>query len=95
MREVPRGGREEYIFARAFLTLEWNLMAQSENVVNAHILHIHWDADCLVFRFVKSKGDQTGKNRNQEWHVYANPHTPAVCPVLALGCYIFTNPGVI
>jgi len=85
---------EEYIFARAFLTLEWNLMARSENVVNAHILHVHWDADCLVFRFVKSKGDQTGKNRDQEWHVYANPHTPAVCPVLALGCYIFENPGV-
>jgi len=62
--------------------------------VNAHILHVHWDADCLVFRFVKSKGDQTGKNRDQEWHVYANPHTPSVCPVLALGCYIFANPGV-
>jgi hypothetical protein len=43
---------------------------------------------------VKSKGDQTGKNRDQEWHVYANPHTPSVCPVLALGCYIFVNPGV-
>ncbi len=38
---------EEYIFARAFLTLEWNLMARSEIVVNAHILHVHWDADCL------------------------------------------------
>ena len=25
--------------------------------------------------------------------MYANPHTPAVCPVLALGCYIFANPG--
>jgi hypothetical protein len=87
-------GGEEYIFAHAFVTLEWNLMARSENVVNAHILHVHWDADCLVFRFVKSKGDQTGKNRDQEWHVYANPHTPSVCPVLALGCYIFANPGV-
>ena len=87
-------GGEEYIFSHAFVTLEWNLMARSENVVNAHILHVHWDADCLVFRFVKSKGDQTGKNRDQEWHVYANPHTPSVCPVLALGCYIFANPGV-
>jgi hypothetical protein len=54
--------------------------------VNAHILHFHWDADCLVFCFVKSKGDQTGKNRHQEWS--------SVCPVLALGCYIFANPGV-
>jgi hypothetical protein len=87
-------GGEDYIFSHAFVTLVWNLMARSENVVNAHILHVHWDADCLVFRFVKSKGDQTGKNRDQEWHVYANPHTPSVCPVLALGCYIFANPGV-
>jgi len=23
-------------------------MAGSENVVNAHILHVHWDANCLV-----------------------------------------------
>ncbi len=85
---------EEYIFSRAFVTLEWNLMVRSENVVNTHILHVCWDADCLVFCFVKSKGDQTGKNCDQEWYVYANPHTPAVCPVLALGCYIFANPGV-
>jgi hypothetical protein len=63
-------------------------------VGECYILHVHWDADCLVLRFVKSKGDQTGKSRDQEWHVCANPHTPAVCPVLALGCYIFANPGV-
>jgi hypothetical protein len=49
---------EEFIFARAFLCLEWNLVAQSKNVVHAHIFHIKWNADCLVFRFVKSKGDQ-------------------------------------
>ena len=85
---------EEYIFARAFLILEWNLMARSENVMDAHILHVHWEDDCLVFRFVKSKGDQIGRNRDQEWHVYANPHNPAICPVLALACYIFSNPGV-
>lgn len=84
---------EEFIFARAFLTLEWNLMARSENVVHAHILHVHWEDDCFVFRFVKSKGDQMGRNRDQEWHVYANPHNPAICPALALGCYIFSNPG--
>jgi hypothetical protein len=75
---------EECIFACAFVTVEWNLMARSENVVNAHILHVHWDTDCLVLRFVKSKGDQMGKNRDQEWHVCANPYTPSVCPVLAL-----------
>ena len=59
-----------------------------------HIMHIHWDVNCLVFCFVKSIGDQARWNRDQEWHVYANPHTPAICPVLALACYIFANPGV-
>lgn len=85
---------EEFIFARCFLTLEWNLMARSENVVHAHMFHITWENDSLVFRFVKSKGDQTGKNRDQAWHVYANPNNPAVCPVLAMACYVFANPGI-
>jgi len=26
--------------------------------------------------------------------VYANPHNPEICPVLALACYIFSNPGI-
>ena len=85
---------EEFIFAHAFLTLEWNLMARSENVEHVHILHVSWDADCLMFCFVKSKGDQMGRNRDQEWHVYANPHNPKICPVLAFACYIFANPGI-
>jgi hypothetical protein len=46
-----------------------------------------------VFCFVKSKGDQTGQNHNQEWHVYANCHNPEICPVPALACYIFSNSG--
>jgi hypothetical protein len=87
-------GGDEFIFARVFLILEWNLMARSENVVHAHILHVEWSADCLVFRFVKSKGDQTGRNSDQEWHVYANPHNPEICAVLALACYLFSNPGI-
>ena len=47
-----------------------------------------------MFRFVKSKGDQTGRNSDQEWHVYANPHNPEICAVLALACYIFSNPEI-
>ncbi len=58
-------------------------MAQSENVVHAPMFHITWENVSLVFCFVKSKGDQTGRNRNQAQHVYANPNNPAVCPVQA------------
>jgi hypothetical protein len=85
---------KEFIFARAFLCLELNITAQSKNVVHSHILHIEWNADALVFYFVKSKCYQTGHNNNQEWHVYANPHNPKICPVLALACCIFSNPGI-
>jgi hypothetical protein len=84
---------EEFIFAHAFLTLEWNLMARPKNVVPAHILHVHWEDDCLVFCFVKSKSNQTGQNRYQDWHVYANPHNHEIYPVHALVCYKFSNPG--
>lgn len=85
---------EEFIFGRCFVTLEWNLMARSESVVYANFFHVTWEDDCLVFRFPKSKTDQTGRNRDQLWHVYATPNNPATCPVLALATYIFTNPGL-
>jgi len=58
---------EEYLFADCFLTLEWNLMSRSENIVHAHLFHITWEDDCLAFRFAKSKTDQTGRNSDQVW----------------------------
>ncbi len=48
---------EEFISAHAFLTLERNLMARSKDVVQVHILHVYWEDDCLVFCFVKNKGN--------------------------------------
>ena len=82
-------------FAHCFLVLEWNLMARSQNVVDSHVENVYFDNDCLVFQFGKTKCDQTGKNADQLWHVYANPHNPAVCPVLSLSRYLFANPGVL
>ena len=43
------GGDDEYLFAHAFLTIEWNLMARSDNVVNSHVNHIRWDGNSLQF----------------------------------------------
>jgi hypothetical protein len=40
---------KEFMFAPAFLCLEWNLMVRLENIVNAHIWYVHWDANWLVF----------------------------------------------
>jgi hypothetical protein len=33
-----------------------------------------------------------GQNRDPEWHVYANPHNPEICPVFSFACFI-SNPG--
>ena len=51
----------EFIYARCFLSLEWNLMARLESIVHAHFYHITWEDDCMAFRFAKSKTDQTGE----------------------------------
>jgi hypothetical protein len=70
-------------------------MAQSKSIVFAHLFHITREDDCLVFWFARSKTNQMGRNRDQLWHVYSMPMSPATCPVLALSSYIFANPCLI
>ena len=85
---------DEFIFAHCFLTLEWNLMARSDNVVHSHINHLEWRDDCLLYYILRSKGDQEGDHSTHPWHVYANPHQPHICPILALAKYLLANPQV-
>jgi hypothetical protein len=73
-----------------FLTLEWNLMARSEN-----IFRITWEDDCLIFQFAKAKQTKQGHNKDQLWHVYATPKNRATCPVLAMATYTFANLGLL
>jgi hypothetical protein len=47
-----------------------------------------------LFVLTKIEMDQTGRNSNQVWHVYATPNNPCVCSVLALATYIFANPSL-
>ena len=49
-----------YAFAHVFLTLEWNLLARSDNCLAMNLNHVQWENDILVFYFVKTKGDQSG-----------------------------------
>lgn len=90
-----KGKDDEYTFAHAFLTLEWNLMARSDNVKHCHLNHVKWSADSLQFFFTHSKGNQTGENSEIPWHVYSNPSDPFVCPVLALGKYLFSQASLL
>ncbi len=44
---------------------------------------------------MKTKSYQTGRNKDQRWHVYATPDNPTTCPVLSMACYLFANPGIL
>ena len=39
---------DDSILCHAFSTLEWNLMARSDNVSNCHLNHVEWKNDSLV-----------------------------------------------
>ena len=39
---------DDSILCHTFLTLEWNLMARSDNVTSCHLNHIEWRNDSLV-----------------------------------------------
>ena len=87
-KNLYEGDDDEYLFAHSFLTMEWNLMARVGNCVNMHVNHVQWQDDCLLFFFGKSKKKQTGYASDRPWHVYSNPNSTHLCPVLALSKYL-------
>ena len=89
------GDSDEYTFAHALLTIEWNLMARSDNVVHLSVEHIEWSGECLIFYFATTKTDQNGEKQRLPWHVYSNPLKPHICPVLAFSKYVLSHPGVL
>ena len=89
------GSNDEFVFAHCFLTLEWNLMCRADNLVNLNLAHIRWSDNSLLACIAKAKHDQEGEGAKTPWHIYANPCNPFVCPVLALGLYIFSHPDLL
>ena len=63
------GEGDDYAFSHVFLTLEWNVLAQSNNSLDMNANHVHWENDSLVFYFAKTKGDQSGNKSTDMWHV--------------------------
>jgi len=86
---------DDYLFAHTFLTMEWNLLARSDNCFTMHVKHVEFKNDSLLFFFGKSKGNQLGEGSENPWHVYSNPHNPIICPVLSLGRYLLSNPDIL
>ena len=89
------GSNDEFIFAHCFLTLEWNLMCRADNLVTLNLAHIGWEYDSFLCNLAKCKHDQEGKGATTPWHIYANPTNPFVCPILALGLYLFSHPELL
>ena len=82
----------EFVFARCFMILSWNLMARSSNVVHIAFEHIEWREDALCIYFAQMKNDQMGEKTRDPRHVYANPIIPHICPILALALYLAEFP---
>ena len=57
-----KGQDDEFLFAHSFLTMEWNLMAHSDNCVSMNINNVQFQDDALIFYFGKSKRNQYGLN---------------------------------
>ena len=82
---------DNFLFAHTFLTMEWNLLACSDNCFTMQVNHIEFKNGSLILFFSKSKGNQLGEASKKSWHVYSNPNNPFLCPVLALARYLISN----
>jgi hypothetical protein len=78
---------KEYVFARTFMILCWNLMSRAGNCFSICYDHLEWSEDSLSIYFAQMKNDQGGDKPRDPRHIYANPVIPEVCPILALGIY--------
>ena len=87
-KRMMRDETKESVFAHAFLTLTWNLVCRSKNIVNIHRNHLSWVNDCLSIKFAHTKTDVEGGDQARVRHVYANPHDPDICAILALAKYL-------
>ena len=47
-KELYNGKIDDHLFVHAFLTMECNLMARSDNCGNMHVQHIQWRSDSLI-----------------------------------------------
>ena len=78
------------LFGWPYLVLQWNLLARTATVSAMMMEHVSWEGDALLVSTPKHKGDQEGVKCFAR-HVYANPLSPVICPVLALAVLIFTR----
>jgi hypothetical protein len=83
-------GTKDCVFAHLFLTFTWNLICRAGNASSIRFAHMTWREDALAIYFAHMKNDQEGERPRDARHIYANPITPSVCPLLSLGIYLVT-----
>jgi hypothetical protein len=82
----------DFVFGHTILVLTWNLICRVSNGAGIHFNHMEWRNDALAIYFVHQKNDQSGERPRDPRHIYANPITPEICPILTLGIYFACNP---
>ena len=79
------GGDDEYLFTNAFLAVEWNLMAQSDNCVNTCLNRVLRQDDCLLLFFGENlKEIRLDILQRNPGTFIRDPNSPHLCPVLSL-----------
>lgn len=82
------------IFAWAWMTTEWNLMARTASVELLGLCNMKTSVDAIVIKFYDSKMDGGGDKVTPK-HCYANPIDPSICMFTALGCYLATKGEIV
>ncbi|OWZ00907.1 hypothetical protein PHMEG_00027803 [Phytophthora megakarya] len=75
----------DMIFSRTFKILSWNLMYRAANTVSICYGHLVWRDDALCIYFAHMTNDLRGTRPRDPRHVYANPISPEIGLILALG----------
>jgi hypothetical protein len=74
-----------WTFAHTYFLLQWNSLSRNETVIALSLTKIKWVDDALLLHFLKMKNDQNGTQSVKPKHIYANPFTPEICPILLFG----------
>ena len=66
----------DHVYEGCWLTLEWILIAKTDNCVNYHVNHLQWRDDFMIIFFHKSETNQDRFYKNLPWKIHANPMLP-------------------
>jgi hypothetical protein len=83
-------GTQDGVFAHCYLVLTWNLACRCGNTARITFRDVSWTEsfDSFSVLFSHSKTDQLGEQAKHARHIFSNPLSPIVCPVLSLAIYL-------